>query len=160
VSNTEGWREIVASSLDWDQAHSTLEKAARGLDPKLRGQRPHRFAHSPWELLEHIRITQHDLLEFSRNPQYKEIAWPDDYWPKTAAPPSDTAWDETLAAIRGDTEGFKAFTLDTSRDLTGKIPHGTGQTYLRTILLAVDHTSYHLAQLVTARQLLGSWPPE
>jgi uncharacterized damage-inducible protein DinB len=160
MSNTEDWRAIVASSLDWEQAHSSLENALKGLPSDLRGKRPNGFAHSTWELLEHIRITQHDLLDFVQNPDYEEkLVWPKDYWPPAPAPSGDKAWNESIAAWRKDRMALERFTTDTKQDLTAKIPRGTGQTYLRTVLVAVDHASYHLAQIVTVRQLLGAWPP-
>lgn len=160
MGNKEDWRAIVASSLDWEQAHSSLENALKGLPSELRGKRPNGFAHSVWELLEHIRITQHDLLDFVQNPDYEEkLVWPKDYWPAAPAPSGDKAWNESIAAWRKDRMALERFTTDTKQDLTAKIPRGTGQTYLRTVLVAVDHASYHLAQIVVVRQLLGAWPP-
>ena len=160
MSNKEDWRAIVASSLDWEQAHSSLENVLKGLPSELRGKRPNGFAHSAWELLEHIRITQHDLLDFVQNPDYEEkLVWPKDYWPSASAPSGDKAWNESIAAWRKDRMALERFTTDTKQDLTAKIPRGTGQTYLRTVLVVVDHASYHLAQIVTVRQLLGAWPP-
>jgi len=156
----EEWRTIVASSLDWEQAHSSLETALRGLAPELRGKRPTAFPHSVWELLEHIRITQHDLLDFVQDPDYEEkLQWPKDYWPRSMAPANEKAWNETIATWRKDRMALERFTTETDIDLTTKIPRGTGQTYLRTILVAIDHASYHLAQIVTVRQLIGAWPP-
>jgi uncharacterized damage-inducible protein DinB len=160
MHNTEEWRAIVASSLDWEQAHTSLENALRNLPPELRAKKPAGFSHSVWDLLEHIRITQRDLLEFVRDKDYEEkLAWPKDYWPTSAAPASDREWNESIAIWKKDRQALERFTMDTDIDLTTKIPRGTGQTYLRTILVAVDHASYHLAQIVTVRQLLGAWPP-
>jgi uncharacterized damage-inducible protein DinB len=160
MSEKEEWRAIVASSLDWEQAHSSLEAVLKGIPPELRGRRPTGLPHSAWELLEHIRLTQRDLLDFVQNPDYEEqLQWPKDYWPSSAAPPSEKAWNESVAAWRKDRMALERFTTGTDLDLTTKIPRGTGQTYLRTILVAVDHASYHVAQIVTVRQLLGAWPP-
>ncbi len=160
MSKKEEWRAIVASSLDWEEAHSSLENALRGIPPELRGKRPTGFAHSAWELLEHIRITQRDLLDFVQNPDYEErLQWPKDYWPSSTAPASEKVWNESVAAWRKDRMALERFTTGTDLDLATKIPHGKGQTYLRTILVAVDHASYHLAQIVAVRQLLGAWPP-
>jgi uncharacterized damage-inducible protein DinB len=154
------WRAIVASALDWEQAHSSLESVLKELPPELRGKRPTGLAHSPWELLEHIRITQRDLLDFVQDPNYEEkLQWPKDYWPSTPAPPSEKAWHDSLATWKKDRQSLEHFTTDSKIDLTSRIPRGSGQTYLRTILVAVDHASYHLAQIVTVRQLLGAWPP-
>jgi uncharacterized damage-inducible protein DinB len=153
------WRAIVASSLDWEQAHAKLENVVKGLAAPLRGERPAGYPHSAWELLEHIRITQHDLLDFCQNPDYEEkLEWPRDYWPLTPAPPTADAWDKSIASCARDREALGRFTTESKIDLTTKIPHGTGQTYLRTILVAVDHASYHIGQIVSVRRLLGAWP--
>jgi uncharacterized damage-inducible protein DinB len=159
VPSKTAWTTIVASSLDWEQAHAGLEKAIKDLAPELRGRRPDHFPHSAWELVDHIRRTQHDLLEFVRNPKYEEQKWPDDYWPPTPAPPTVDAWAGSLAEIRRDREALKKFTTQETQDLTALIPHGTGQTYLRTVLVAVDHAAYHVGQIVAVRILLGAWPP-
>jgi uncharacterized damage-inducible protein DinB len=153
------WREIVASALDWEQAHAGLDASVANLPPDLRGKRPDGLVHSVWELLDHIRATQRDLLEFCTSENYQEPKWPDDYWPSSPAPKSDAAWTACIRAIHSDAAALAKFTTDTEVDLTAKIPHGTGQTYLRTVLVAIDHTSYHVAQIVDARRLLGSWPP-
>jgi uncharacterized damage-inducible protein DinB len=159
MKESEDWRAIVASSLGWEQGHANLESAVKDLAPRLRGQRPDGYPHSPWELLEHIRITQHDLLDFCQNPSYvEELEWPHDYWPSTPAPPTDDAWDKSIAACKRDREALARFTTETRLELTDKIPRGTGQTYLRTILLSVDHSSYHIGQIVAVRRLLGAWP--
>ncbi len=131
----------------------------KGLPAALRGERPAGYPHSVWELLEHIRITQHDLLDFCQNPDYEEkLAWPRDYWPITPAPLSEDAWDKSIADYQRDREALARFTTDSKIDLTAKILRGTGQTYLRTILVAVDHASYHVGQIISVRRLLGAWP--
>jgi uncharacterized damage-inducible protein DinB len=160
MAQTEAWRAIVASSLNWEQAHSSLENVLRAIPQELRGRRPKGFAHSAWELLEHIRITQHDLLDFIQNPEYEEkLEWPKDYWPTSMSPASEKAWNESVAGWRKDRMALERFATESPIDLTTKIPRGTGQTYLRTLLVAMDHASYHLAQIVAVRQLLGAWPP-
>jgi hypothetical protein len=151
------WRKIVASALDWEQAHATFDAAVRNLAPELRGKRPPGSPHSPWELLEHIRITQGDLLEFMANPRYEAPEWPRSYWPPSAQPPSERAWDQSVGVIERDREQLKALAQRRSLDLAKKIPWGDGQTYLRTVLVAVDHTSYHVGQLILVRRLLGAW---
>ena len=159
MTDKPDWRSIIASSLDWEQAHSKLESVVKGLPPSLQGVRPARYPHSAWELLEHIRITQNDLLEFCQNPEYEEkLAWPQDYWPPTPAPPTADAWEKTISDYRRDREALARFTKESKLDLTEKIPRGTGQTYLRTILVAIDHASYHIGQIVSVRRLLGAWP--
>jgi uncharacterized damage-inducible protein DinB len=153
------WASIVASALGWEQAHASLDQSVRNLAPALQGKRPANYPHSVWELLDHIRRTQHDLLEFCTNPRYHEPKWPDDYWPGSPEPPNARAWIECLAAIHADAQALADFTVNNAASLTEEIPHGTGQTYLRTILVAVDHASYHTGQIVAARRLLGAWPP-
>jgi len=153
--NDQAVREFVAKLLAWEDAHVGFDAAAADIPEQYRGKRA--GAHSAWELVEHIRIAQHDILDFSRNRNYKEMEWPKDYWPPTPAPPSPAAWDESLAAVRRDREALQQMALDTSIDLTQKIPHGDGQTYLRELLLVADHTAYHVGQLVLVRQSLGIW---
>jgi uncharacterized damage-inducible protein DinB len=150
-------RDHLARALSWAEAHMSLDDAVVDLPVPLRGRKPDALPYSPWQLLEHIRITQHDILDFCRNPKYKEIAWPDGYWPQSAAPPSDTAWDASVRQIRKDRAGLEALARDESLDLAARIPHGTGQTYLREILLVIDHTAYHMGELIVVRRLLGAW---
>ena len=151
-------REIVARSLDWQEAHATFDAAVAGLAPDLRGKRPADFPHSVWELVEHIRIAQEDLADFMERADYHQIKWPDDYWPTSPAPPSDAAWDKSIAAVVRDREHVKEIAMRPTIDLTATIPWGTGQTYLRSILVVVDHTAYHVGQILAVRKLLGAWP--
>jgi len=154
-----GWKAIVASALDWEQAHVSLDHALKGLPPALRARRPRGFPHSVWDLVEHIRLAQRDLLDFCTNPRYEEtLEWPRDYWPRPGTRPSTRAWKTSLAQIRRDTRAFARFATGFRGDLSARIPHGTGQTYLRTVLVAVVHASYHTAQIVDVRRLLGAWP--
>src|SRR5207248_808253 len=120
--------------------------------------RPNGFPHSAWELLEHVRLGQTDLADFMENRDYTAPVWPRDYWPASAEPPSAVAWDESIAAIHRDTERLRKLTLRPALDLSSKIPWGSGQTFLRTILIAVAHSSYHVGQLVAVRRLLDAWP--
>ena len=148
-------REHLSRALSWDGAHLTLEAAVKGLPSRLRGKRPRGFAHSPWELLEHIRLAQRDLLDFCRDPDYQEGAWPDAYWPASPAPPSPRAWKASLEAVAADLKMFQAF-VETTPDLFAEIPGYPGKTVLRSVLLAIDHTAYHVGQLLVARRLLGA----
>src|SRR5712691_5915272 len=151
-------RAQLADFLDWKNAHVGLDDAVKGIPPKLRGAVPTGFAHSVWQIVEHVRIAQHDILNFCRNPKYKEtMKWPDDYWPKTPGPKDASAWTKSLADFKRDREGMQQLAADPSVDLFAKIPHGTGQTYIRELLLVADHTAYHAAQIVDIRRALGNW---
>ena len=135
-------------------AHLSFDEAVKGFPIELRGAKPKGAPHTPWQLLEHLRIAQWDILDFSRNPAYQEMKWPDDYWPKTEAPPSVAAWDHSVEQFRRDLKAMEELVSDASVDLTARIPHGTGQTLLREALLVADHNSYHLGQLVFVRKML------
>jgi hypothetical protein len=150
-------REHLARVLAWEDAHATYDAAVADLPEPLRGRAPDGLPYSPWQLVEHLRIAQHDLLDFCRNPDYRELAWPDDYWPKSADPPSPEAWDDSLRRYRADRAALQSLARDTGIDLTSAIPHGTGQTYLREILIAADHAAYHIGELIVVRRLLGAW---
>ena len=151
-------RAIIASALDWQEAHATFDAAVAGIPDDLRGRRPASFPHSAWELVEHIRITQEDLADFMESADYPVITWPDEYWPSTPAPASAAQWDRSIETVRRDRDRIKAVAMNQSVDLTAKIPWGTGQTWLRTILVAIDHTAYHVGQIIAVRKLLGAWP--
>ncbi len=151
-------RDHLRRLLDWEDAHVDFDAAVEGIAPQKRGSAPAAIPFSPWQLLEHLRITQQDILDFCRNPEYRERAWPKDYWPSSASPPTASAWDESVARYHEDREGMKRLAADRSIDLFSKIPHGSGQTYLREILLVADHNSYHVGQLILVRRGLGIWP--
>lgn len=157
MTDVSAFRDLLSRALDWSDAHVSFDDAVAGLAAELRGVRPEGLPHSAWEILEHLRLAQSDILEFTVRADYAEKRWPDDYWPATQAPPSDTAWDESVAAYRADRDALKALATSPSIDLAAPIPHGTGQTYARELLLVLDHAAYHVAQLVTVRQLLGAW---
>jgi hypothetical protein len=151
-------RDHLARLLSWEDAHATFDAAVAGLPDNLRGRAPAGLPYSPWQLVEHLRITQYDILDFCRNPAYEELAWPSDYWPATAAPPSPAAWGESLRRFREDRAALQQLAHDPAIDLAGRIPHGTGQTYLRELLLVADHSAYHVGELIVVRRLLGAWP--
>jgi len=151
-------RDALARALSWSDAHLSFDRAVDGLPAHLRGTRPAGLPHSPWEILEHIRITQRDILDFSLAEAYDEPEWPVDYWPPSPAPPDAAAWEESVAAVREDREQLQRLARDPTIDLSRTTPHGTDQTYLRELLLVIDHTAYHVGQLVLMRQLLGAWP--
>ena len=123
----------------------------------MRGVVPAGWEYSAWQLLEHLRIAQADILEFCVNAKYKAKKWPDDYWPKSPAPPNGGGVDRSIAQFRRDRKALQRLAADTTIDLVAAIPHGTGQTYLREILLVADHTSYHVGQIVALRRQLGIW---
>lgn len=150
-------RDHLTRMLDWHDAHASLSGAVEGIPPALRGVAPEGMPYSPWQLLEHLRISQHDILEFCRNPDYRELRWPEDYWPESTAPPSDQAWERSVDACFRDLGALRALAANRSIDLLADIPHGQGQTYLRELLLVADHNSYHIGQLIAVRRLLGCW---
>lgn len=152
-------RQQLVRLLRWEDAHVGFEAAIRDLSPERRGERPEGSPYSAWEILEHLRLAQRDILDFCRNPDYVESKWPDDYWPASPAPPSDKAWEESIAAYLADRDDLCTLALDDGLELTAMIPHGDGQTYLRELLLVADHAGYHVGQLVLLRRLMNAWPP-
>ena len=146
--------------LDGGQAHAKLDDAVTGLEYDLQGKAPAGLPYSPWQLLEHIRIAQRDILDFSNNGEgtYKSKKWPDDYWPTDAAPPDGSAWNKSVASIREDRAAFEK--LLGERDLVEPFPWGDGQNLLREALLIADHEAYHVGELIVTRRLLGAWPPK
>lgn len=157
MSNDASLRQHLVNLLTLGEAHVPFEKAVKDVPAPLRGKKPKGADHTLWQLLEHLRIAQWDILDFARNPQYKERPWPSGYWPATPAPPDDKAWDKSIRAFRRDQKAFCELVNSESTDLFAKIPHGSGQTILREALLAADHNAYHVGQLVLVRRLLGNW---
>jgi hypothetical protein len=150
-------REQLIKLLSWQDAHVSFDSAVEGIPVQLQGVRPEGLPYSLWELLEHMRITQRDILDFCLDPEYKTPQWPADYWPKSKVPPTPEAWQENVAAYRADRESLERLVADPTVDLYAKIPHGEGQTYLREVVLVADHSAYHLGELVAVRRLLGIW---
>jgi hypothetical protein len=150
-------REQVGSLLLGRGAHADWKAAFSGIPSKLRGVRPEGVPHSPWELLEHMRIAQWDILEFSRDPKHVSPDWPAGYWPGNPSPPNAKAWEKSLKLFARDLAAMKKFVVNPKTDLLARIPHGTGQTILREALLIADHNAYHLGQVVLVRRLLGAW---
>jgi uncharacterized damage-inducible protein DinB len=150
-------RQHLVKLLDSKEAHATFDAAVEDIPLKSLGTVPKRWEYSIWQLVEHIRIAQADILDFSVNAAYEErLKWPDDYWPRARAPKNGAAWKNSLKNYRRDLEAMKQLTTDVP-ELDATIPHGTGQTYLREILLVADHTAYHVGQIVTLRRQLGIW---
>jgi hypothetical protein len=159
-TTTIALREHLLYLLRGGGAHLDFEKAVASLPPRLRGAKPPGQPHTPWRLLEHLRLAQWDILEFSRNPRHVSPPFPEGYWPKGDAPPDEGAWDRSVAAFRADLKAMEHLVADPKADLFAKIPHGEGQTLLREALLVADHNAYHLGQLVLLRRVLGAWPDE
>jgi hypothetical protein len=155
--NEAASREHVVNLLKEGHAHATFEQAVKGLPVELQGKVPKGAEHSPWQLLEHLRIAQSDILEFSRDAKHQSPKWPEGYWPKEKAPADEKAWDKSVRAFKKDLKEMCALVEDPKTDLFAKIPHGDGQTILREALLTADHNAYHVGQLVLVRKMLGAW---
>jgi len=157
LSDDRVLRQHLVKLLRSDEAHADFERVIGGLPAKLRGAKARGLPFTPWRLLEHMRIAQWDILEFSRNAKYVPPKFPEDYWPASDAPPSARAWKASVEAFRRDLAEMQALVENPATDLYAPIPHGTGQTILREALLVADHNAYHLGQVVMLRRLLGAW---
>jgi DinB superfamily len=151
-------RQHVLELLRGGGAHAKFDELVAGVPAEVLGRKPAGLPHSLWMLLEHLRIAQWDILEFSRNPKHVSPKWPEGYWPKTEAPPSADAWNASVKKIKQDSKAMQELVEDPKTDLLAKIPRGDGQTILREALLVADHNAYHLGQMLDARRLLGAWP--
>ena len=150
-------REHLLYLLKGSGAHLSFEDAIADLPEDSRGAHVEGVPHTPWRLLEHMRIAQWDILEFSRDPKHVSPKFPDGYWPDSDIPPSTNAWDESVEAFRADLKAMQDLVANPATDLFAPIPHGDGQTILREALLVADHNAYHLGQLVVLRHCLGAW---
>jgi len=157
MKNDLALRQHLVKLLTGGEAHADFNSAIKDFPAELRGKTPRGAEHSPWKVLEHLRMAQWDILDFSTNPKYKPMEWPKEYWPTTDAPPDEKAWDKSVRAFRKDLKAMCNLVEDEKTDLFAKIPHGDGQTILREALVVADHNSYHLGQLVLLRRLLGAW---
>ncbi len=157
MKQDDALREHVVNLLRGRNAHADFDAAVVDLPSKLRGVKPKGAPHTAWQLLEHMRLAQSDILEFSRDAKHVSPPWPEGYWPKSEAPPTPAAWTNSLGKFRADWKAMAKLVADKKRDLFKKIPHGTGQTLLREALLVADHNAYHIGQLVLLRRLLGAW---
>jgi hypothetical protein len=160
MGREESLRDHLLELLAGGHAHLDFEKAIAGLPAALRGAKPSGLPHTPWRLVEHMRIAQWDILRFSVDPKHISPEFPDGYWPKGDAPPDSKAWDRSVDGFRADLQAMKDLVADPGTDLYKPISHGQGQTILREALLVADHNSYHLGQLVVLRRLLGAWSEE
>jgi uncharacterized damage-inducible protein DinB len=154
----ERLREQLVRTLDWEEAHVGFDKGVDGIPPDKRGAHAPGLEHTCWQLLEHMRLALADLLDFCTNAKYvHNLKWPDDYWPKAPSPATVEAWDRSIAAFKRDLEKLKEVVRETD-DLYALVPTGKGrQTYLRTILVVIDHNAYHLGQIIAVRRALGVW---
>jgi hypothetical protein len=150
-------RELLLDYLQGGHAHASLEDAVKDFPPSLYAKKPTGAPHNAWQQLEHIRLTLHDLLEFCTNPDYRALKWPDDYWPRNESPGSPDAWDASVKTLRHDLSEFEKLVKNREVDMFAKIPWGDGQNVLREILLAIDHTGYHVGQIVMLRKQLDAW---
>jgi hypothetical protein len=155
--NDKALRRHLVDLLNGGNAHADFNTALKGLPVAMRGRRPKGAQHSPWEILEHMRLAQWDILEFSRDSKHTSPDWPAGYWPKTQAPPTATAWSRSVKMFQVDLKAMCELIENQSTNLYAPIPHGTGQTVLREALLVADHNAYHLGEMVLVRRLLGSW---
>lgn len=149
-------RDAIGKILNQSEAHVDWKEALEEVPVKIRGVRPPGSPHSLWELLEHARIAQWDILEFSRDPKHVSPDFPSGYWPESGAPPSEAAWNKSVKDFLHDMESMRKVFAE-ANDLLAPIPHGSGQTVLREALLAADHNAYHLGQFVLVRRMLGDW---
>ena len=155
--NTKAIRQHLLELLRGGHAHATFDSAVANFPSQLRGKKPKDAPYTAWQLLEHLRLAQWDILEFSRNSKHVSPKWPDGYWPKTEAPPNAAAWNNSVRSFRADLKAMAKLVADERSDLFARIAHGEGQTLLREALLVVDHNAYHIGQLVLLRRVLGAW---
>ena len=157
TSPDQALRQHLVYLLSDGGAHAKFEDVIKNFPANLRGKKAENFPHTAWMLLEHMRIAQWDILEFSRNRKHVSPQWPEGHWPKTEAPPSAAAWTESIQSFRKDLKAMEDLVSNPKTDLYAQIPWGDGQTVLREAMLVADHNAYHLGQLVTLSRLLGSW---
>ena len=154
MKQSDPLRQHLVNLLTKAEAHVDLESELRNFPPELRGRKPHGAPHTPWQLLEHMRIAQWDILQFSLDGKHQSPKWPEGYWPKRDHPADEKEWDKSVKQFLADLKGVCGMVSDPGRELSATIPHGDGQTYLREALLVADHNAYHLGQLVMVRRIL------
>jgi hypothetical protein len=157
MPKSDALRKHVLELLKGKSAHADFDSAVSEFPVKRAGEKPRGAEHTAWQLLEHMRIAQRDILEFTRNPKHVSPKWPEGYWPAAESPAVKTDWSKSVRAFRADLRAMMALVADPAADLLSRIPHGQGQTLLREALLVADHNAYHLGQLVMLRRLLGAW---
>jgi hypothetical protein len=150
-------REQLVQLLNGGHAHATFDDAVEGFPPALRGKKTNELPYSPWMLLEHMRIAQWDILEFSRDPKHKSPEFPKGYWPKESEPPSSSSWEQSVKSFRADLKSMQTLVGNPNAQLHEPFSWGDGQTLFREALLLADHNAYHLGEFVVLRRLLGAW---
>ena len=158
MSQDDALRQHLIGLLQKSEAHTGFDNAVKGVPAEKTGIRPKGLPHSLWELLEHIRLAQRDILEFSESKEYQPRKWPDDYWPVSPEPPAAGDWQKSIKSVAADRNKFIHLLQDPKRDLYAPFPWGEGQTLLREALLIADHNAYHVGEIVAVRQALGIWP--
>ncbi len=151
------FRENLINALTKEQAHLSLKSTIENLKPENRNKKPFPDFHSVWQLLEHIRITQGDIVQYILNPDWKSPEWPEGYWPKGNDKISDEEWNKSISKFDSDLKKLVDIVKDESIDLTSVIPHTKNHTYLREILIVIDHNSHHTGQIIAARKIIGDW---
>jgi hypothetical protein len=157
MNTDQSLRKHLLELLDGGHAHATFDQVIRDFPAKYRGEIPQGLQHSAWMLLEHMRIAQWDIIDFSRNSKYKPLKWPSDYWPKSPSPSNAIEWEKSIQSFHDDLDAMKMLVSDPKTDLFAKLPWGEGQTVLREAMLVADHNAHHLGQLIDVRRLLGIW---
>ncbi|MDX1636970.1 MAG: DinB family protein [Balneolaceae bacterium] len=157
MDSSQTVREHLVTQLTEEHAHISFSRAVEGLKARQVGRRPDSLPYSIWELVEHLRIAQHDIVQFSSDPDYKSPEWPGGYWPESPSPDDQQVWEESLDQIEADLQQMVNLVRDTANDLFEPFAHGSGQTLFREAVLIIDHNSYHTGQIVTVRRLLDLW---
>ncbi|MGA2694464.1 MAG: DinB family protein [Terriglobales bacterium] len=157
MNNNQSLRKHLLFLLKEEGAHAGFDSAVKNLPTSLRGKKPKGVEHSAWQLVEHLRIAQSDILEFTRDAKHESPKWPEGYWPKSPEPPDDKAWDKSIRAFRTDLKALEEIVSDPKTDLFAPLPHAQDKTVLREILLVADHNAYHIGALISLRRLLGAW---
>jgi hypothetical protein len=155
MKTPKGLREYLVKLLDSEEAHAGFDAAVAGVPAEARGRVPKGLPYSAWQLLEHIRLAQRDILDYCRNKDYVGMNWPDDYWPQLPAPPSAAAWAASVKGYRADRTAFVRLIANPKIDLFDSVPSNKKHTFLREVLLAADHLAYHLGQLMYVRRLVS-----
>lgn len=157
VMESKSVRELLLEQLEGKNAHADFDQAVQGLTYKQTGIKVERIPHTIWQLIEHIRISQDDILEFCKNPDYEAIDWPDNYWPESHDPESKEQFEISIQTVREGIEEMRNMVRNKENNLQTPFPHGDGQTLFREAMLIIDHNAYHIGQIVQIRRLLGSW---